>query len=247
MALSKFMDLDIETIGNDIVTIHVGPKRKAFSIHKKPLCSRSEDFDKAFNSGFKESDSTMNLPEDDPNAFDFLVVWIYQDRLPKFPSGKFSDDIKGCEKYTIVLEDLFFLSEKICLNELCNKIMDAKQDADNISSCIPSPMGIQYVYKNTSKGSKIRLYCAAASFYDGSLIADRKEDIQDYKEAAIAVPEYGADCLEFHLKHRLEIVAGGRWRLDFQSGTGKRGIGQCFFHIHGKGEICHLDVEAAMN
>lgn len=97
LSFTSVFNLVNRTLGTEIVTIYVGPKRKSFSIHKKLLCSRSEYFDKAFNGGFKESDGTMYLPEDDPEAFDALVVYIYQNRLLNFPSERFSADCECCD------------------------------------------------------------------------------------------------------------------------------------------------------
>jgi hypothetical protein len=81
-------------LGTQIVTIHVGSKRKAFAVHKKLICDRSEFFDKAFNSGFKESEGFMYLLGDDPTAFNLLINFIYQDRLPNFTSSKPVTDVK---------------------------------------------------------------------------------------------------------------------------------------------------------
>ena len=69
-------DLELPSaLGTDIVTIHVGPKRKAFAIHKALICSRSDFFSKAFNGPFKEGvEDAMYLPEDSPNAFSALVT-----------------------------------------------------------------------------------------------------------------------------------------------------------------------------
>ena len=41
-------------LGNKMVTIYVGPKRKEFKIHKKLICGSADYFEKAFNGDFKE-------------------------------------------------------------------------------------------------------------------------------------------------------------------------------------------------
>ncbi|KAH9215358.1 hypothetical protein DL95DRAFT_500781 [Leptodontidium sp. 2 PMI_412] len=241
MPPSKFVDLNRETLGTEIVTIYVGPKRKSFSIHKKLLCSRSEYFDKAFNGGFKESDVTMYLPEDDPEAFDALVVYVYQNRLPNFPSERFSADCEGCDSYTDILNKLFYLATKCCMNVLANKIMDTLQDIHFKYGRIPSCSGIQEHYQNTSAASKIRLYCAATACYKLTYCTD--EDMNEYKELARAEPDFGADCLAFQYQHGTRLVKH-KSQMDPRKRLGGKAMSQCFFHTHTSGEVCHLETEA---
>jgi hypothetical protein len=62
--------LQYRALGEEIVTIFVGPNRKRFPIHKILLFTRSDFFSKAFNGGFEEVETgVMNLPEDDEDAF----------------------------------------------------------------------------------------------------------------------------------------------------------------------------------
>jgi hypothetical protein len=42
-------------LGNEMVTIYVGPKRKEFTIHKKLICGSAGYFEKAFDGKFKEA------------------------------------------------------------------------------------------------------------------------------------------------------------------------------------------------
>ncbi|KAG4437857.1 hypothetical protein IFR05_006659 [Cadophora sp. M221] len=238
MSPPKFVDLDRDTLGTEIVTIHVGPEKKVFSIHKKLLCNRSEYFDKAFNGGFKESDGTMYLPEDHLEAFDALVVYIYQNRLPNFPRENFTRGWEGCESYADILEKLFYLAEKYCMNVLGNRIMDTLQGMQLKYGRVPSCSRIKQHYQNTSSTSKIRLYSAATACYH--LIRYTGEEMDDYKELARAEPDFGADCLAFQYQHRTRLIKytsgmGPRKR------PGKNGLGRCFFHTHAPGEVCHLE------
>lgn len=70
-------------MGNESVIIYVGPERKRYLIHKDLLTKQSEFFDKALNGKFKEAEeNSIYLEEESPAAFDLLVGWLYQGRIP---------------------------------------------------------------------------------------------------------------------------------------------------------------------
>ncbi|KFY10005.1 hypothetical protein V491_07847 [Pseudogymnoascus sp. VKM F-3775] len=77
-----------QLMGDDIVTVYVGPREKRYSIHKALLTSQSEYFEKALNGKFREADEqTIRLPEDSPDAFDLLIGWLYQNQIPVLGYG----------------------------------------------------------------------------------------------------------------------------------------------------------------
>jgi hypothetical protein len=47
-------DSNPSNLGNKMVTIYVGPKRKEFTIHKELICGSANYFEKAFDGNFKE-------------------------------------------------------------------------------------------------------------------------------------------------------------------------------------------------
>lgn len=66
--------------GGRIVTIVVGPDQVEFSIHEKVLSQDSDSlfFQKVFSNGFSGSRSgRLELPEDDPQAFETFLRWVY--------------------------------------------------------------------------------------------------------------------------------------------------------------------------
>jgi hypothetical protein len=70
-------------MGDESVVIYVGPERKRYLIHKDLLTKQSEFFDRALNGKFKEAEeNSIYLVEESPVAFDLLVGWLYQDRIP---------------------------------------------------------------------------------------------------------------------------------------------------------------------
>jgi BTB/POZ domain len=75
-------------MGSESVIIHVGQERKRYLIHKN-LLMQSDYFKNAFNGNFKEAeDQMMDLPEESPAAFDLLISFLYQDRIPIIDPGK---------------------------------------------------------------------------------------------------------------------------------------------------------------
>lgn len=61
-----------------VVTVLVGPHEMKWCLHENLLSSVSDFFKSAFNSGFKESvEGKISMPEDDPQAFELFVRWLY--------------------------------------------------------------------------------------------------------------------------------------------------------------------------
>jgi hypothetical protein len=67
---------------NETVKIYVGPERKLWFLNEELLCDRVPFFKSAFKRGWKEGKSkVMELPDDDPEAFGYLVYWVYTEAL----------------------------------------------------------------------------------------------------------------------------------------------------------------------
>jgi len=84
-------------MGNEIVTLYVGPKPKHFLIHKNFITKHSDLFDKALNGKFKDTEEqVVYLPEDCPSAFKHLVSWVYLKWFPitAKPAAATPDDVK---------------------------------------------------------------------------------------------------------------------------------------------------------
>ncbi|KAH9215359.1 hypothetical protein DL95DRAFT_408542 [Leptodontidium sp. 2 PMI_412] len=243
MASAKIFQLSAD----EIVTIHVGPKQKNFTVHKKLLCDRSEFFSKAFNGEFKEAtDGVMYLPEDDADAFDSMIVYIYQNLLPVFPNLE-------CDEYLeTILYPLFALAEKLCLNELANRVMDLIQDTGLNSSLVPGnePGGGNYmIYTLTPVGSKLRVYSVLMQVYiqhASTTETVEEADAEMGKELAELArhhPDFATDYIKLMWKYRARFQKVNP-PADAQVRNSEKGFGRCFFHTHHKDEVCHLDTDA---
>ena len=63
-----------------IVPIRVGPHAETFYVHRDIL-TKSEYFRKALDGEFREAgDQAMDLPEEDPAIFSFVVAFLYEER-----------------------------------------------------------------------------------------------------------------------------------------------------------------------
>ena len=168
----------------EMVTVDVGPERKACLLSKQLLCSRSDFFDKALNGPFIEATSnTLKLPEDRTAAFDGFVEWLYRNSVPEFHdttshkdidntsnlskhSGNTPSDIsQSCldfnEKFHFSLLPAFFFAEKYCINSFANRLMDSIQDWFCARRAISASSISERIHENTSQGSKLRLFCIA--------------------------------------------------------------------------------------
>ncbi|KAK0106766.1 hypothetical protein ONS95_008182 [Cadophora gregata] len=105
-------------LGEEIVTLCVGTKRKAFRVHQKLLCQSVDYFDKAFNC-FKEGvDGVMYLPDDSPDAIGIFIDWLYRGDIP----------IKNTQSHLNNLVDVYIFAHKICLVTLKDKTMNTIRD-----------------------------------------------------------------------------------------------------------------------
>jgi len=189
----------------------------------------------------------MYMKEEHVGAFENLVNWIYRNQLPSFHSRDFPDSIDGWENFgQTVTEPLFFMAEKLCIDEICNKIMDVYQDSHLRLELMLGSEEIMRVYANTHENSKLRKY------YTLSIIAHTaynkiaysrlcREILGNMADLLKSTPDFATD---FTI---LQLTYGYRFRerkeADLFIRTGPQSFGQCFFHTHSKDEVCNLEPE----
>ncbi|CZR61095.1 uncharacterized protein PAC_10991 [Phialocephala subalpina] len=234
--------LSPETLGGEIVRIYVGPKRKAFTIHKKPLCDRSEYFNAAFNSGFQEgSANEMHLPEDTPVDFTNLVNYIYQDRLPSFPAEEYTPDFKGSQGFTRDhLYPLFLFAEKLCINDLANRVMDDIQDIHLKYNRVLSNARILTIYRTTHENSKFRLYSMLNLVRNSVTAHDNGSWCEKRIPLFTEITDIAVDFATAACRYAAKFAADQH--LDPRIRDDKTIFGKCFFHTHTDKEVCHLKI-----
>jgi hypothetical protein len=130
-------DTKSRALGEDIVTIFIGPEKCKFVLHKKLLC-RLPFFDHAFNDGFKETvNGSMGLPEDEPDVFSIFVHWLYRGSVPSIT----------CQKDLDNLLSLYIFSEKLCLDDFCDSVLDEIQRSGEGLVCNVFKFGVVQMRK----------------------------------------------------------------------------------------------------
>jgi hypothetical protein len=103
----------------------VGPDRKEYRVRKSLLCEKSDYFAAALRDGaFREGlENEIYLQGDDCAAIDRFVRWLYTSQLE--PDPLTIDQVAKRHAETWVYIKLYLLADKICLESLKNKAMDA--------------------------------------------------------------------------------------------------------------------------
>ncbi|KAL8890571.1 MAG: hypothetical protein Q9215_002289 [Flavoplaca cf. flavocitrina] len=158
---------------NPTVVVKVGPKKIRFDVHKRQLCDLSPFFQAAFNGDFQENSGTMHLVEDDVQAFEHFVRWVYERRIDislDIPSEMSSKDDKDDLLMARMRQmfDLYILADKYDVPILKDAIMvtlfDAvKEGTDEALHClrIPTFGDIQHIYANTAQRSTLQKFVTA--------------------------------------------------------------------------------------
>ena len=178
-----------------MVSLLVGQSKTLFNIHSDILCKASPFFTSAFmGSGegefLEKSKKSMNLPEDDPEAIDRLIQWIYVKhfRFHKYAIGK-SNNYGSVP--LMQLATLYVVADKYGVLGLKNEVIDhlwellgRTQNEVKVDDKI-----IEYVYENTLAGSKLRKLLVHWQANSTSLRHKNKTKlVQEF-------PEYAADLL----------------------------------------------------
>ncbi|KAL2070635.1 hypothetical protein VTL71DRAFT_13661 [Oculimacula yallundae] len=139
---------------NETITLKVGiePETKAFSVHKAVLCEVSSFFKAACNpTWMKNEDKVIRLPDDNPEAIQAMIYWMYQDKLgitddeyeAPTRSGEALDTFWG------LLVKIYIVGDKYDLPGLRNQVIDTLiYEMENVGD--EFPMGIiPYIYEHT--------------------------------------------------------------------------------------------------
>jgi hypothetical protein len=124
-------------------------------VHKKLLCSTAEFFDKMFTGGFKEaSDNIAHFPEDDIDAWELLVQWLYQGRLTPLilSPNRDKSEIAALEKRV----KLYCLAETYGITLLMDSTIDTLAQIYKVGTRTPDLSTFRYAYAHTLEQSPLR-------------------------------------------------------------------------------------------
>jgi hypothetical protein len=166
---------EIRNLGNEMVTLYVGPKRKKFIVHKKLICDSADYFDKAFNGRFKEGrEGIMHLPGDKPGAFSLFIDWLYRSTFP----------VGNSSQYLNNLYYLWVFATKICHTKLADNAMDRIRDTckdyDQYISC----KFIQEIWDITAPDAQLRSWVLDLKIHE---ILTRKELLRNEPKTFVLI------------------------------------------------------------
>ena len=135
----------------DTITLIVGESKSIFKIHEADLFETSSFFDAVFNSDSVEVgclERTMLLPDDDVEAFEGFVEWLYGryfELPPRAANPRFMAPLK-----------MFVLAEKYGVLDLKEIVTEKIFAAGKNLEEPPSVSEIAYIYEHTAHGSGMR-------------------------------------------------------------------------------------------
>ncbi|KAG4433068.1 hypothetical protein IFR05_011462 [Cadophora sp. M221] len=150
-----------------LVTFIVGPEgsTKEFLVHKEVACHHSDVLKAAFNSGFIEgSTQTYRLEDVSEGAFNFLIQWLYSQKLNLLVDDpdhvvNTKDEGEDCDE-DMHLAELWTLADRLNIPKLQNAVIDAFHSIFISHECLLC-YSYHYIYQNTTANSKLRKYVCA--------------------------------------------------------------------------------------
>lgn len=183
--------------GDPVVALYVGQNRLVFHVHLSLLCDQSPVFTAAFAGHFKESkERSMDLPDDDHDAVDRLVQWLYS-RDYELPIGKTRETWNKCFE---VLVSLNILADKYGIIELEKDIVKRFFQYVKDAPKLPAKRLVKHLYNNTSGRSDLR-----QMFVDWCCwhLAPSWFQMETSKAWLVENPEFATDVVST-MAHRLE-------------------------------------------
>lgn len=176
--------------------------------------------------GFKEAiENTVRMPEDDPDAFNLFVEWLYMGRLQPVnidkhttTGGPIFDRIK-----------LYCFAEKHCLGDLMDYTMSSLMSNYTKYKKLPTFAAMTYAYQHTAAGSKLPFFVAHALRY---IISDLSGvaywPSEEIDRIMVDIEELMMDVLPLMRSDRQHEMVP--WSPAY--------LQKCTFHMHEKGDAC---------
>ncbi|KAH8602981.1 hypothetical protein B0O99DRAFT_697600 [Bisporella sp. PMI_857] len=223
-----------EVLGNEIVKLFVGKKRKEFTVHRKLLCDRSKFFAEAFKSGSqKAKEGVMYMPEYDPEPMAGVIDYLYRRYVPTVRTTNSHHLPTGVQ-----FRKLYYLAEKLCLPSMMDKLLEELKHCHIVGNTFITTRSVSDVYNNTCENSKLRLYYAA---FVGIFILKKKykeksiQEAEKFAEMAFSCPQALRDVILFQAKFGAKAT---RSSVRHNDPTTIEGIEMCYFHTHKPDEAC---------
>ena len=233
------------------VMVGAGPHARSWSIHRNLLAYHSPALGQRFGNDDASSDSgygssgagdrspdwpsprarekgkgpalRLELPENQPRAFELLVKWLYQGTL---------DDVSAIEdpahkwEYAFTCQHLYALGERLSMRAVKNAAIDQFRRGCFEAGLVPGPEEMEPVYTSTPPGSPFRHLVsriAARQIMD----PDIRRDASTYQACFDAHAAFAVDVL-----NAIRNESGGTLLHDPTESAG------CSYHEHEEGDEC---------
>ncbi|KAI9711658.1 MAG: hypothetical protein M1812_007091 [Candelaria pacifica] len=227
MAVSNISELPArafaELLSSPMVDIYVGRHKRRWALHRNLLCHHSAYFEDLLP---KEPENgkelRLDLPDNDPSAFELLVKWLYQGSI---------DDISDMPRdrkwdYAVSCQGLYVLCDKINIPQLRNIAIDQYRKGCNETGLVPDPEEMEPIYRTSPPNSPFRklvVNIAARQIMDPEV----EKDAAAYKCCFDADPDFAVD-----LVNAIREGTGGKLFIDPTEGD------PCAYHEHENGSTC---------
>lgn len=205
--------------------VFVGADRRHWSLHHNLLCHHSDYFEDHCSKDDKNKNGKLELPDDDPRAFELLVKWLYQGKL---------DDVTDMPlekkwEYADTCQRLYVLCDRINLPQLKNYAIDQFRKGCFGAGLVPGPEEMKPIYKHTSPSSPFRKLVsriAARQIMD----PESEDSPETYKMCFESSPDFAIDVV-----NAIREGSGCKLLDDPTEGVG------CIYHEHENGQRCGGD------
>jgi hypothetical protein len=226
-------------MGSEIVTLHVGPKRQHFSVHKNLLAGTCNFFRECLSGDELPTGKPIMLEAECPSIFKLFIEFLYTKAIPRVQGNV--DRLSQSQRLRDLCQLYAFTDKYHLENRIKNSVIDAIQDGFLIMNKLPESGLVTAIYGNTQAGSKLRLFSICGLIHnlqsdeytdDGSLtsmLQAKGEILIDFlnvvrgrqvQDGDPRIRDCGGDprCVE---------CAGCPRKLE-----GLNGVWPCLFHVH---------------
>ncbi len=160
-----------------------GTEMKRWTLPKELLTHHSLFFAGALNDSFAEANSKcMNLPDDDPRAFSSFIRWLYTGIVEPDPDA-------------ISLAQAWVLGKKLECSAFSDKALLEMIDYHHPFLVQIKPSSIQFAYKNSRNGSKLRMWALDEFLYSIKLGWDIEFEDTEIKDL-MELDDWGIDLMK---------------------------------------------------
>jgi BTB/POZ domain len=185
----------------------VGPTDALFCVHKNLVCETSPFFRGACNSLFKEGlNDVIYLPEQDPEAFDIFMDWVYTGLIIFDPHPPNEESATESKAWWILVTQMYLLAHYLQSTSFGNDVIDFIGLSITRHEVLKNPQSdaIHLAYNSTLDGCGLRKLFVALNVWRPHL--DRWTHVSAWKDYLEACPaEFSQDLVVSLVRKNYEL------------------------------------------